>query len=108
MDNFYRRIRWSFQLHRILTWRWLYFLILLILIFGCASVPPQIAQIHQKELEIIQSLQKSHLAMVNAYVDQKISIFEAFYFDCYGPVYLKNWKRIFKEVNRKETLCICT
>jgi hypothetical protein len=77
-------------------------LVLSVLIFGCASVPPQIAQTHQKELEIIQSLEKSHKAMVDAYVDQKIMNFESFYFDTYGQAYLKNWKRIFKEVKGRD------
>lgn len=69
---------------------------------GCASVPPQVAQTHQKELEIIQELQKTHLAMVDAYVDQKLAEFETFYFQEYGPAYYKNWMESFKETNGRE------
>jgi len=73
-------------------------ILLLVLFSGCASVPPQVAQLHQKELEIINSLQKSHMAMVDAYVDQKILAFEEFFFSEYGPEYLKNWQNSFKSV----------
>ena len=65
---------------------------------GCISVPPQIAQAHQKELEIITMLQESHMAMVDAYVDQKTLVFESFFFGEYGPVYLKHWQQNFKAV----------
>lgn len=67
------------------------------LLYGCASVPPQISQTHQKEREIIISLQQSHMNMVDAYVDQKILVFDSFFFDEYGPEYLKNWRESFKE-----------
>lgn len=66
---------------------------------GCASVPPQVAQTHQKELEIIQELQKTHLAMVDVYVDQKQAEFETFYFQEYGPAYYKNWLESFAQKN---------
>lgn len=69
----------------------------LLLIGGCASVPPEVAQAHQKELEIIEALKTSHLAMVDAYIDQKLISLEVFYFDTYGPAYLKNWKSGFKQ-----------
>lgn len=68
-----------------------------LLMAGCVSVPPQVAQTHQKELEIIQELQKTHLALVDAYVDQKRAEFETFYFQEYGPAYYKNWMEAFKE-----------
>jgi hypothetical protein len=64
---------------------------------GCVSVPPQVVQTHQKELEIIQELQKSHLALAEAYMDQKLAEFEAFYFQEYGPAYRENWMASFKE-----------
>ncbi|MHB1051333.1 MAG: hypothetical protein ACYC09_14740 [Bacteroidota bacterium] len=64
---------------------------------GCVSAPPQIIQLHQKELEVIQSVQNSHLAMVDAYVDQKILVFENFYFREYGPSFLKHWRKHFKD-----------
>ena len=66
-------------------------LMFIVVISGCASVPPQIAKTHQKELEILKSLQSSHLAMIDAYVDQKLQNFENFFFKTYGPVYLNHW-----------------
>ncbi len=81
----------------LLRFCWVTLTIVLILSIGCASVPPQIAQTHQKELEIINSLQQSHLAVIEAYVDQKISSFESFFFKTYGPAYLKHWKKEFKK-----------
>jgi hypothetical protein len=73
-----------------------------LLLIGCVSVPPQIAKTHQKELEIIRSLQSSHLAMVDAYVDQKIQNFEHFFFHRYGPVFLSHWIDSFKTVNNRD------
>ncbi|MFT6899091.1 MAG: hypothetical protein ACJA13_003523 [Paraglaciecola sp.] len=70
--------------------------LLFILLSGCASVPPEVAQAHQKELEIIETLKASHLAMVDAYIDQKLIVFEEFFFDTYGIAYLTNWKSDFK------------
>ncbi len=72
--------------------------IILLLLYSCASVPPQIAKLHQKEFEIIASLQQSHIAMVDAYVDQKILAFESFFFKEYGPSYLRHWQENFKAV----------
>lgn len=86
------------QMSRLLKTRWVALVTFLILSSGCASVPPQIAQTHQKELEIINSLQQCHLAMVDAYVDQKILTFEHFFFNTYGPAYLGHWKKNFKSV----------
>ncbi|MBI3014427.1 MAG: hypothetical protein HYY65_05060 [Candidatus Tectomicrobia bacterium] len=79
-----------------MRFRWVTLALALSLSSGCASVPPQIAQTHKKELEIINSLQQSHTAMVDAYVDQKISVFESFFFKNYGPAYLKHWRVAFK------------
>jgi len=82
-----------------LRFRWAAFGIVFILLSsGCASVPAQIAKTHQKELEIINSLQQSHLAMVDAYVDRKILNFKSFFFKTYGPAYLKHWRNNFKAV----------
>lgn len=78
--------------------RWSSIVIVILLLYSCASVPAQIAKLHQKEYEIIASLQKSHIAMVDAYVDQKILAFESFFFKEYGPSYLKHWQENFKAV----------
>jgi len=67
--------------------------------FSCATIPPEVIKTQQKELEIIRNLQSSHLAMVDAYVDQKILVFENFFFNEYGPVYRKNWIELFQEFN---------
>jgi methionine aminopeptidase len=64
---------------------------------GCASVPPEVAQVHLKEGEIIEALAVSHSAMIDAYVEQRVSVFEKFYFDEYGPAFLTNWQARFKE-----------
>jgi len=74
----------------------------LLLIGGCASVPPEVGQAHQKELQIIESLKASHLSMVDAYIDQKLAALEEFYFDTYGAAYLKNWKSSFKQVKGRD------
>ena len=77
-------------------------LIYLFSLYGCASVPPQVAKTHQKELEIIESLRKSHTAMVDSYVDQKLQDFEHFFFYEYGPVYLKYWKESFRTLQNRD------
>lgn len=77
-------------------------LVLLLATSGCVSVPPQVAKLHQKELEIITSLEEAHLAMVDSFVDQKLLNFEHFFFREYGPVFLKHWVATFKEVNGRE------
>jgi len=70
---------------------------------GCAAtVPREIALVQEKELEIINSLRQSHLAMVDAYVDQKKTIFETFFFTEYGPAYLNHWKENFKTLKNRE------
>ena len=71
-------------------------LVCLFSLSGCVSVPPQVIKTHQKELEIIEALRKSHIEMVDAYVDEKLQNFEKFFFDDYGPVYLKHWQKSFK------------
>lgn len=73
-------------------------LIIITLLVGCPSVPPQVALVHQKELEIIEALKASHLAMVDSYIDQKILVFEDFFFKEYGPSYLRNWQTSFQKV----------
>lgn len=73
-------------------------LLLTPLLSGCASVPPEVAQVHQEELKIIDNLKASHLAVVDAYVDQNISAIENYFFNTYGPAYFANWKASFKQV----------
>jgi hypothetical protein len=71
--------------------------ILVLLVTGCVSVPPQIAQTHQKELEVLQALRESHLSMIDSFVNQKKSNFENFFFNTYGPVFIDNWMQSFQE-----------
>ncbi len=67
------------------------------LLGGCASAPHQVVQLHDKECELIQELRRTHLAMVDAYVDERLKSFEDFYFKHYGPVFRRNWETAFKE-----------
>ena len=71
-------------------------------LYSCVSVPPEVTKTHQKELEIIESLRTSHMAMVDSYVNEKLLNFEQFFFKEYGPAYLKNWQEAFNTLyNRK-------
>jgi hypothetical protein len=74
----------------------------LIVLSGCVSVPPEVAQAHQKELEIIEALKVSHLSMVDAYIDQRIMTLEEFYFGTYAPAYLENWKSSFRQLENRD------
>ncbi len=74
----------------------------IISIYSCATIPPEITKTHSKELEIIEALKTSHLAMVDAYIDQKILVFENFFFTEYGLLYRKNWIDSFKELNGRD------
>ena len=65
---------------------------------ACTSVPAQVAQLHLKEREILVSLQASHEAMVDSFIDGRIGAFEAMFFGEYGPEFLTAWKRNFKDV----------
>ena len=58
-------------------------IISLLLLFSCVSVPPEVINTQQKELEIIKLLQSSHIAMIDAYVDQKNLVLEDFFFKDY-------------------------
>lgn len=69
---------------------------------ACASVPPQVAKTHQRELEILQSLERAHLAMVDSYVDQKLQNFERFFFTEYGPTFLAHWLASFRQLNGRD------
>jgi hypothetical protein len=73
-----------------------------LLLAGCVSVPPQVVLTHQKEKEIVENLRISHLAMVDAYVDQKLAEFETFYFQEYGPAYHEYWLESFPTVKGRE------
>lgn len=77
-------------------------LLIILGLSGCATIPPEITKAHSKELEIIQTLETSHLAMVDSFIDQKIVVFENFFFSKYGPVYRKNWIASFKEINNRD------
>ncbi|WP_452226822.1 hypothetical protein [Lacinutrix cladophorae] len=80
----------------------LLFLFLIITIISCVTIPPEITKSHSKELEIIEALKVSHLAMVDSYVEQKILAFENFFFNEYGPVFRSNWIDSFKEINGRD------
>lgn len=61
------------------------------LVGACVTVPPEVARTQTMELQIVESLQSSHIAMVDAFIDAKLANFETFVFDEYGPVYRANW-----------------
>lgn len=67
-----------------------------------ASVPTEISVLHEKQQEIMESLQKSHLAMIDSYVDQKIVLFEEFFFKEYAAAYLSHWKGDFKTLHNRD------
>ncbi|MBD9358618.1 hypothetical protein [Methylomonas albis] len=69
---------------------------------GCASVPVEVAQLHQKELSMIKTLEASHKNIVTAYFDSRISEFEGFYFKQYAPRYLENYKEAWENQNGKK------
>ena len=66
-----------------------------IFLLGCSSVPIQVKSIHLKERQIIESLQKAHLALVDSYVDMKLKQLEQFFFKEYAPEFRKYWLNIF-------------
>src|SRR5690349_1525990 len=66
---------------------------------GCVSAPHEVVKLHDKEGQIMQELQRTHLAMIDAYVDEKVKMFEDFYFKQYGPVYRRNWESNFQKIN---------
>ena len=63
---------------------------------------PELTLAHEKEMEIIQSLRTAHLAMVDAFVDQKIAVFDDFFFDEYSQAFQRNWIESFSEVMGRE------
>jgi len=58
--------------------------------------------LHDKEAQLLAQLKQTHLAMVDAYVDKKILIFEDFFFNQYGPKFRKNWEAKFKEKHGRD------
>jgi len=73
------------------------FVFLAIVIAGCVSVPPEVVLLHDKEAEILKDLRRTHLAMVDAYMDKKVEAFDAFYFKEYAVKFRQNWERAFAE-----------
>src|SRR5688572_7628305 len=68
---------------------------ILFTLIGCVSAPYEIARMHEKEGELVAELRRAHLAMVDAYVDKKLEVFDDFYFREYGPKFRKNWETTF-------------
>ncbi len=66
---------------------------------GCVSAPHEVVKLHDREGQIMQELQRTHLVMIDAYVDEKVKIFEDFYFKQYGPVYRRNWESSFQKLS---------
>lgn len=69
---------------------------------GCVHVPTEVVQLHAKEKEIVTELQRTHLALIDGYVDQRLAAFEKFYFGTYGPRYVANWKSTLKEKSGRD------
>jgi hypothetical protein len=69
---------------------------------GCVRVPAEVVQLHAKEITIVGELRRTHLALVDSYVDVRLAGFEEFYFKTYGPEFLTNWKAEFKRVKGRD------
>jgi hypothetical protein len=69
---------------------------------ACIHAPPEVAQAHQREYDLIESLQATHLAMIDAFVAERAQRFDAFFFHDYAPAYFANWKSQFKIVNGRD------
>ena len=82
--------------------RWSAVALWLAVSIGCTSVPVQVAQLHQKEGEILLTLEKAHLAMIDSFVDQKLLDFESFMFTIYGPLFRDNWEIDFPTVHGRD------
>lgn len=72
------------------------------LLAGCVSAPHEVVRLHEKQTILMQDLQRTHLAMIDAYIDQRLKNFEAFYFAEYGPVFRKNWEASFRSVTGRQ------
>lgn len=62
---------------------------------GCTSVPPQVIQVQLQEKTIIESLRKSHLALVDVYMEKKLEDFEDFFFSEHSSRFRENWMKGF-------------
>lgn len=62
---------------------------------GCISTPPEVIKLHAKESTLIGELERSHLALLDAYVEEKLANFETFYFQTYGPRFRERWTEAF-------------
>ena len=68
---------------------------------SCLSVPPEIIQLHEKEALLAAELNRTQVALIDGFVDERLRQFEAFYFSKYAPRYLENWKAEFARVNKR-------
>lgn len=64
---------------------------------GCISTPPEVIKLHAKEATLIGDLERAHLALLDAYIEEKLAGFERFYFETYGPRYRANWIAVFEQ-----------
>ena len=64
---------------------------------SCVSIPPQVANLHLKEQEIINNLRGSHLELADAYMEKKLEEEENSFFYKRGPMYRKEWLKNFKK-----------
>ena len=64
---------------------------------GCISTPPEVIKLHAREATLIGDLERSHLALLDAYIEEKLANFETFYFQTYGPRFRENWIEAFME-----------
>ncbi len=64
---------------------------------GCISTPHEVVLLHEKEADLLRELRRTHLAMVDSYIDQKVESFEQFYFNTYGLAFRKNWEKHFQQ-----------
>jgi hypothetical protein len=64
---------------------------------GCVSTPPEVIKLHAKQAMLLNELERSHLALLEAYIEEKLESFERFYFETYGPRYRANWLAAFEQ-----------
>lgn len=70
--------------------------LLCLVLSGCVTIPPEVVQLHERESTIAKELHRTHLALIDGYVDQRLAKFEDFYFATYSPKFVANWKAAFK------------
>jgi hypothetical protein len=51
---------------------------------------------------ILQGLQRTHLAMVDAFIEAQRDVFDDFFFAQYAPAYFVNWKTHFKSTTGRD------